>query len=211
MAIFPPPDNSTILLANHPRTADEVAAGAAELCEAFLGGSFSDRLLAASARHPLTRIFWRGVERMTLPGIISHYWRRKRWIEKRCRHAIAEGFQRLVIIGAGLDTLGIRLARDFEQLEVLELDHPATQRLKRSALGGKEPKNLTFEPLDLSKEALPLTLLDNKPTLFILEGVLMYLSPDDVSRLFATLHQPRLQRVLIISTFMTRWRGFGAL
>ncbi|MEX1114412.1 MAG: class I SAM-dependent methyltransferase [Akkermansiaceae bacterium] len=104
---------STILLASEDHHAEMVAPGAAGLCEIFLTGSATDRMLAKSARHPWTRCFWRGVERITLPGIILHYWRRKRWIEERCRTAIADGCGWIVILGAGFDTLGIRLSREF--------------------------------------------------------------------------------------------------
>jgi len=202
---------STILLASERHQSDLVAPGAAELCEIFLSGSISDRILAASARHPLTRCFWRWVERLTLPGIIFHYWHRKRWIEDRCRVAIADGFERVVVIGAGFDTLGIRLSREFDRLDVIELDHPATQELKRSSLARNEmalSENFRFSTIDLTHEALPSG--DAKPTVFILEGVLMYLPEMDVCRLFRGLLQSQSDRIRVIFSFMTRWPDGGS-
>jgi len=202
---------STILLASEQHQPALVAPGAARLCEIFLSGNIIDRILAASARHPLTRCFWRWVERLTLPGTISHYWHRKRWIEHRCRVAIAEGFDRVVVIGAGFDTLGIRLSREFDRLEVIEMDHPATQELKRSTLVRNEmplAENFQFFPIDLTREPLPSA--DDKATVFILEGVLMYLPENDVCRLFRELLQLPSKRIRVIFSFMTRWPDGGS-
>ena len=118
---------STILLASEDRSPEMVPPDAAGLCEIFLSGNTTDRLLAKSARNPWSRRLWRGLERMTLPGIVRHYARRKRWIESHCRTAIADGCGKIVILGAGFDTLGMRLSREFASLEVIEMDHPATQ------------------------------------------------------------------------------------
>lgn len=203
----------TILLAAEGCRPDPVAPGAVELCEGFLSGNPADRLLAASARHPLGRRFWRLVERATLPGIIAHYWRRKRWIEDRCRSAIAEGFERIVVIGAGFDTLGIRLAREIEGIEVIELDHPATQSAKRAALLRHEmtlPENLRFSPIDLTQELPAILSGHGRATVFILEGVLMYLPESDVSRLLHALPSISPGRSRVIFSFMSRWPDGGS-
>lgn len=75
---------STILLASDLRTSNLVALGAAELCGKLLSGSAIDRWLARSAAYAPTRAMWRWLERLLLPGIMPHYWHRKRWIETRC-------------------------------------------------------------------------------------------------------------------------------
>lgn len=115
----------TILLASEERTADLVPPQAAKLCDVFLSTSRADRALAASARQPVTRSLWQGLERLVLPGIMAHYWHRKRWIEQWCRRGIADGCTRIVVLGAGFDTLGCRLAQEFSGLQVIEIDHPA--------------------------------------------------------------------------------------
>ncbi|MGH8163412.1 MAG: class I SAM-dependent methyltransferase, partial [Rhodanobacteraceae bacterium] len=112
---------STILLASDPRTSNLVAHGAAELCQKLLSGSAIDRWFARSAEYPPTRAVWRCLERLLLPGTMPHYWHRKRWIESRCRDAIQEGFEQLVVIGAGFDTLGLRLSVEMHGLEVTEI------------------------------------------------------------------------------------------
>jgi O-methyltransferase involved in polyketide biosynthesis len=49
---------------------------------------------------------------VTHPGIVRHWMLRKRWIESRVRARIAAGASQVVVLGAGLDTLGVRLASE---------------------------------------------------------------------------------------------------
>lgn len=205
---------STLLLDSDPRSASLIAPGAAVLCQQFLSTNRIDRWLAKSAIQPLTRALWRWVERIIQPGIMMHFWYRKRWIERHCRDAIANGFERIVVIGAGFDTLGYRLAAEFPRLDVIEIDHPATQGVKRLALADNKvtpPCNLRFVARDLGIEHLPLDMLgDGKSTIFIMEGVLMYLSSDDIGRLFATLRGLSAERMQILFSFMTKWPDGGS-
>lgn len=205
---------STLLLASDPYFATLVAPDAVVLSQQFLSTNRTDRWLAKSAVHPLTRALWRGVERIIQPGIMLHFWHRKRWIERHCRDAIASGFERIVVIGAGFDTLGYRLADEFSQLDIIEIDHPATQSVKRMALTGGNVTplhNLRFVERDLSIEHLPMDMLnDGKSTIFIMEGVLMYLSSDDVGQLLTTLRRASAERMQIFFSFMTRWPDGGS-
>ena len=204
----------TLLLASDRRTQSLVAPGAAALCGRLLSANRVDRWLAGSAVHPLTRALWRLLEKLTLPGIIAHYWHRKRWIENRCRAAIGEGFSRVIVLGAGFDTLAYRLATELPHLEVIEIDHPATQRAKTLALQAgavAQPASLRYVACDLGSEAIPVELLQGStPTLFILEGLLMYLPPAAIDRLFSALsgagHVCRTSpRMRIVFSFMSIW------
>lgn len=205
---------STILLAaDTPGRAVTPPPRAVQLSRSFLSGSLADGFLALSAANPLTRFAWRCIEKLTLPGIIEHYWYRKHWIEQRCRGALAEGYERVVVLGAGFDALGFRLAENFPHVDVIEIDHPATQAAKRHGLaadGTTGPANLQFVAHDLSVAPLPTALLDDgKATLFVIEGVLMYLPPADVGRLLDTLR--RLPGpVRIVFSFMTKWPDGGS-
>jgi methyltransferase (TIGR00027 family) len=200
---------STILLASDPRTSSLIAPSADVWCRVFLSANAGDRLLAKSAAHPFTRALWRCLERWTLPGIMAHYWRRKRWIERRCREAIAQGCERVAVLGAGFDTLALRLAKEMPDIEWIEIDHPATQGAKQAAIemnGIALPANLHLIPLDLGSATLPNDLGgDGKGTVFVLEGVLMYLQPAEVSRLLKALHHLSARRGHVIFSFMSRW------
>ena len=118
-----------------------------------------------------------------LPGIYLHQVLRKRLIESLAERAIAEGTRQVVVLGAGFDTLSLRLAQRHPECRVLEVDHPATQHAKRSLL---ELSTLPtgacrFLPVDLGEATLPCALAacpdhdPRRPTLFIIEGVTMYL------------------------------------
>jgi methyltransferase (TIGR00027 family) len=197
---------STILLASDPRTATLVAPGARALCERFLSGNPADRMLARSASFAPARMLWRMLERVVLPGIIAHYWHRKRWIESRCRESIANGFQRVVVIGAGFDTLALRLASEFPHIDWMEIDHPATQHAKRSALDDPLAPNMRFVAVDLATDPLPTELFDDgRATFVIAEGVLMYLAPEAIDRLFQGIATLRAPSVRMLFSFMSTW------
>jgi methyltransferase (TIGR00027 family) len=198
----------TILLANDPRGAALVPAGAARMCADFLSGTGGGRWLARSAASRTGGAFWRAVERLVLPGIVVHYARRKRWIEARCRQAIAEGFERIVVLGAGYDTLGSRLAMEMEALDVIEVDHPATQGAKVQALSsrGPAPPRVRFVACDLANEDIPLRELgDGRPTLVVIEGVLMYLAPERVDVVLRQLRALATGRLRLVFSAMARW------
>jgi methyltransferase (TIGR00027 family) len=92
--------------------------------------------------------------------------------------------EQVVILGAGLDTRAYRL-QALSGVRVIELDHPDTQTYKRerSALLGTPLAKLSFAAVDFTQDAAtPLTAAlasagfdANVPTLWIWEGVIMYL------------------------------------
>ncbi len=204
---------STILLASDRRTSSLVSPAAADLCKVFLSESRFDRWLAKSAAWPPTRMLWRSLESLTHPGIMKHYWYRKHWIESRVEIAIERGLKRLIILGAGFDTLGFRLSAVIPETEIVEVDHPATQGAKLRALEKNSiriPSNLKFLGLDLSRQSFPPEFAKGSDsTLFVIEGLLMYLEPEIVNRLFESLRKLPAQHVRVLFSFMTEWPGGG--
>src|SRR3954463_10787428 len=99
---------ATVLTARDARFAQYVPPGGTVLCERCLTG----------AQRWLTRMpaLARAIERATVPGLCLHFMLRKRWIEHAVRSALARGARRVVVIGAGYDTLALRLAREFPAL-----------------------------------------------------------------------------------------------
>lgn len=199
---------ATLLLDSRVSTRALVAPGAAAWCRRLLAARAGDRWLGRTARSPLTRWLWQWVERLTHPGIMAHWWRRKQWLEARTRVALAQGVQRVIVLGAGYDTLALRLLPEFRQVEWIEIDHPSTQTAKRRALADCDPASMPrFVPLDLDRgDALATVLAEaaRAPTLVVAEGVLMYLQPASLDQLFATLraHDGPLQ---LLCSVMQRW------
>jgi methyltransferase (TIGR00027 family) len=198
-----------VMLHNDPRTSGLVAAETAELSERCLRGG--DRWLAASARHAGSRAVWLALERRLLPGIVQHFALRKRWIERHCRAAIADGFTRVIVLGAGFDALGYRLGMQTDRVEVIEVDHPATQAAKRAALDALAPRLKTplhLVACDLAREDLPASLMnDPRKTVVIAEGLLMYLGENTVERLFDAVHALSAADVRFVFSHLVRWPG----
>lgn len=94
----------------------------------------------------------------------------------------------LVIVGAGLDTRAWRMAQ-LEDVDVTEVDHPASQADKRDRVGELPPLSRThrFQPADLAADDLGATLElsghdAETPTTWLWEGVVPYLSRDAIRR-----------------------------
>src|SRR4051812_350641 len=59
---------------------------------------------------------------------------RARFTEDALADAVARGVRQYVLVGAGMDSFALRRPPWAEELAVVELDHPATQRLKLQRL-----------------------------------------------------------------------------
>jgi methyltransferase (TIGR00027 family) len=143
-------------------------------------------------------------------------------IDKVVRHAQNP---QVVILGAGLDGRAWRMA-ELEDSVVFEVDHPASQREKRSRSERLKPtaRDVRFVPVDFTRDALAEALADaghdpTRPTTWIWEGVVMYLDRRDVeatlqvvqkrsslgSRLIIAYHQPAL--MLFVIALIVRFMG----
>jgi len=105
-------------------------------------------------------------------------------IDVALQRAVAAGVAQLVILGAGLDTRAFRLP-ELADVAVFEVDHPATQAYKRrkAATLPVRAKSLSFVPVNFERDALGPALLAaghraDEPTVWVWEGVVMYLADD---------------------------------
>lgn len=172
-------------------TSDEARQAAAV---ARVAGGWAARLAAWSSWSPVRRAScW--LEQAMLPGIQVHFRARKRVIEAAVRRSLDEGFKQLVVVGAGFDWLATTLAKEGVDARLIELDLPTNQGIKRQALAqaGGVPRGLTMVPVDLATTDLDQALAavprevgfdPMAPTLFVAEGLLMYLTLDQVKRFF---------------------------
>jgi len=167
--------------------------------------------LARALSYAWFRRFIRAVERLAIPGLMLHHAVRKRFIEDETRRALAEGARQVVVLGAGLDTLALRLHREFPRTMFVELDHPATQSAKRRVFGSLEvppAENLKLLPADFTRQSADEILAacpgydPGARTVLIMEGVLMYLSSEDVDRTFAAVRRCAGPGSRFIFTFM---------
>lgn len=108
---------------------------------------------------------------------------RSRYAEDALHRAVARGVRQYVLIGAGFDSYALRAPPDATEVVVIEIDHPATQSLKRQCItrsGAASPGRVHFVPSDLSTEDLSSVLRNSplrasEPAFFSWLGVTMYL------------------------------------
>jgi len=152
------------------------------------------------------------IEKLMLPGITLHYVLRKKAIEEYVRDSISKGFTQVVSLGAGFDSLAYRLSKEFDSVNFIEIDHSATQIHKREALVKEELSNLNLLSVDFAKENLKDKLKNfenfdkDRETIFISEGVLMYLPRESVEELFNSLKELVDSKMEFIFTFIEPMR-----
>lgn len=136
--------------------------------------------------------------RMAAPkGIYEYVIARTKYIDAAFHQALADGFDQALIFGAGFDTRALRFRDALENTRVFELDAPTTQQAKIGQYhrrGLALPPGLTFIPIDFDKESLPDKLeaagfRRGRRSLFILEGLLMYLQPESVNATFQVIQE----------------------
>ena len=109
---------------------------------------------------------------------------RTRYTEDQLAAAVARGVAQYVLAGAGFDTFAFRRPDLRARLRIFEIDHPATQGLKRERLawaGLEPPPNLHFVAADLETEAVAQALsrssyASREPAFFAMLGVTPYLT-----------------------------------
>ncbi len=192
-----------------------LAAEQARLSYEYLGealgpriASFLRRLLRCSGIRRSLAV----LEYMSVPGLLLHVLLRKRLIEDLVRQAAKN---QLVIVGAGADTLGIRLALEANSPRVWEIDHPATQTLKAAMIKRLDlmVPRLQLIPADLAKESLESVLTRSegfsfaKPTMLVAEGLFMYLPLSAVAETLSLLHLFSMPPGFICTYMGTNLRG----
>jgi methyltransferase (TIGR00027 family) len=136
------------------------------------------RALGPLARAPgLHRVY--NAMGLTLP---DHVELRTRTLDALVRqHSRSGEVAQLVVLGAGFDARALRLP-ELSACAVFEVDHPATQAVKRAA-GVAYPEHVRFVGVDFTRDDLAERLAAqghraNAPTLWLWEGVTPYLPPD---------------------------------
>ncbi len=172
------------------------ACAARESGECFRGpDSMAEIFLPAFAKLilcvPSLRRFF--VRRIAPPGIFEYVLARTKLLDGAFVDALADHVSQIVLLGAGMDTRALRFRSKNAGARVFELDIPTTQMPKIKILKRKRvdlPAELTFVPIDFNRQSLEDVLSGvgyqrNQKTLFLWEGVSMYLTTDAVDRTLA--------------------------
>ena len=125
---------------------------------------------------------WRG------PGVVEYIVVRDRFIDDVLQDFLKGGLQQLVILGAGYDSRAYRIEGLKDRVRLFEVDHPATQADKLARVRkifGTVPAHVAYVAVDFNTQTLEQRLAESGydpglSTLFIWQGVTMYLSREAV-------------------------------
>jgi methyltransferase (TIGR00027 family) len=168
---------------SHYRTDDHIAL---LLVPAFL------RLLL---HIPLFRRFYSQV--IAPKGIYEYTIARTKYVDGVFKDVLAGGFDQILIFGAGFDTRALRFQQQAGDTRIFELDVPITQQAKLGQYqrrGLAIPANVAFISIDFDRESLSEKLEEagyrrGGRSLFVLEGLVMYLQPESVDETFKTIEE----------------------
>jgi methyltransferase (TIGR00027 family) len=132
---------------------------------------------------------------MAPKGIYEYVIARTKYIDAAFKQALADGFDQVLVFGAGFDTRALRFHSVAGDATIFELDVPITQSAKLGQYkkrGLAIPTDVVFIAIDFDKESLTAKLDEagfqrDRRTLFIMEGLLMYLQPESVDQTFRTI------------------------
>ena len=117
---------------------------------------------------------------------------RSRFAEDEMAVSLNRGVRQYVILGAGLDTSAYRNGNLVDQLQVYEVDHPDTQKLKLERLAGANipmHENIRHVAVDFEQQSMADGLAEagfdrDLPTFFSWLGVSYYLNRESVLDVF---------------------------
>lgn len=126
------------------------------------------------------------------PGHRNSLLTRVRFFDDTVQRGITEGISQFVIIGAGFDSRAYRI-EGIRNARVFEVDREETQVIKKNyvmQIFGSLPSHVTYIPLDLRDGSLLSSLAGagfdrSRQALFVLEGLIYYLSPPLVHALLS--------------------------
>ncbi len=131
------------------------------------------------------------------PGMYEYVIARTKFIDSIFQKAVSSEFDQILIFGAGFDSRAIRFSDLNKKTIIFELDAPVTQEAKINQFkkrGIEIDPNIVFISIDFNKESLEDKLIEsgfskNKRSLFILEGLTMYLDPEAIDSTFNVIDQ----------------------
>jgi len=158
---------------------------------------FLDPVMLARAKdHPVQAKALADEWEQKMPGWGNSIRARVRYFDDMVKWEAGAGLGQLVILGAGYDTRAYRL-EGLKGLNVYEVDRPETLRAKTGIIAeifGSLPGHVAYVPANLGADCLRAELSragysSEKKTLFLLEGLVMYMTRDAVVDLLAFIRQ----------------------
>jgi methyltransferase (TIGR00027 family) len=167
------------------------------------------RWLVTATPHTLMRRLMMAAMDRDGPGLWANMTCRKRYIADKVSEALGS-IDAVVVLGAGLDTLAYRLARNSD-IPIFEVDQPVNIEHKAAAVRrvlGQIPSSVQLVPLDFERDDV-LTVLAGRGyrsdyrTFFIWEAVTQYLTADAVHATLESL-RPAAPGSRLVFTYVRR-------
>jgi methyltransferase (TIGR00027 family) len=176
-------------------------------CEDRLARQLLPWFLRPMLRVPLVRTLYKAA---APKGLYHYVVVRTKYVDDVFRRALNERFSQILIFGAGFDTRALRFQNESQRSHIFELDVTATQKAKIFQYQKRRfdvPANLTFISIDFDKDSLPSKLSQagfqkGRRTLFVLEGLLMYLRPESVDATFRTIQEYGADRSWVVFDYV---------
>jgi methyltransferase (TIGR00027 family) len=169
--------------------AERLPPGLVEISERLLMASgspgYGPRMMRVCKQPWMLRVYQ--IQDLMMPGQFEGFGHRKIFVQQQVEAAIKQGARQVLIVGAGFDTLCLRLAPEHGHVQFFEVDHPATSAAKARgvALEG-QPTNMIQIAVDLGEQALSKALSEDGrwqsslPSVVVAEGLFQYLTDAEV-------------------------------
>lgn len=122
-----------------------------------------------------------------MPGQWEGFGHRKVFMSQQVEAAIEQGARQVLVLGAGFDTLCLRLAPKYPEVRFVEIDHPSTSVAKARGIEKVgQPENMIQIAADLGERSLPKVLSEDghwdasQRSVIVAEGLFQYLTDEEV-------------------------------
>jgi len=122
-----------------------------------------------------------------MPGQWEGFGHRKVFMNQQVEAAIEQGARQVLVLGAGFDTLCLRLAPKYPEVRFVEIDHPSTSVAKARGIEKVgRPENMIQIAADLGERSLPKVLSEDghwdasQHSVIVDAGLFQYLTDEEV-------------------------------
>lgn len=159
-----------------------------------------------------------GLRTVTLPAMQPSLTARTRFFDGQVLDAISAGLSQVVMLGAGYDDRALRFRSP--GVRFFELDHPATQADKASRLAAigvsrEDRDDLVLAAADFTRDDVAAVLAAcghaaGLPSLFLCEGLLVYLDQPAIAGLLAGLRAAAAERSVLAVSLAVHPEGMNS-
>lgn len=128
------------------------------------------------------------------PGALEFLTIRARLSDEIAAEMATNGLEQIALLGAGFDTISLRIKSALRNVKIFEVDHPATQAVKREVMSRiGAPENLRFVAVDFERDDFVEKLGQagfefGRHSLVVWMGVTYYLTAQAMTRALCQIH-----------------------